>query len=137
MELNRKSYTRRAASYQHLLSIRDNVMWQLSCNHHSEGDLSKVVTYAARDESYDVDENKFNNVETRKNVCDYCKAILAPMKEQCIEAMLSKCTELIMQTSISRNYNNKLDRTKEIQSNCEKKIMAILKIAAFFLLRTP
>uniref|UniRef100_A0A2K6VGR8 Uncharacterized protein n=1 Tax=Onchocerca volvulus TaxID=6282 RepID=A0A2K6VGR8_ONCVO len=86
-----------------------------------------------------VDKNECTNLKTRQNAFDHCKAILAPMKDQCMALRQCcpsylRCAKLMMQTNISRKYNDILNRTKEIQSNCEKKIMATLKS---FLLLIP
>ncbi|EJW84976.1 hypothetical protein WUBG_04113 [Wuchereria bancrofti] len=80
----------------------------------------------------DVDKCKFNNLKTRQNAFDYCKAITAPMRKKCTSLRqccpnYASCTELMMQMNTSRKYEELLRHTKQIQSNCEKKIMATLQ----------
>uniref|UniRef100_A0AAF5PVN1 Uncharacterized protein n=1 Tax=Wuchereria bancrofti TaxID=6293 RepID=A0AAF5PVN1_WUCBA len=120
MELSRKLCMRQTVSSQNPLPI------------HNKTICEEMVTDDILNGTNDVDKCKFNNLKTRQNAFDYCKAITAPMRKKCTSLRqccpnYASCTELMMQMNTSRKYEELLRHTKQIQSNCEKKIMATLQ----------
>ncbi|VIO93150.1 Uncharacterized protein BM_BM10335 [Brugia malayi] len=120
MELNRKLCMRQTISSQNPLPINNKMICE------------KMVTDDILNGTNDVDKCKFNNLETRQNALDYCRAITAPMRKQCTTLRqccpnYASCTELMLEMNTSKKYEELLKHTKQIQSNCEKKIMATLQ----------
>ncbi|CAG9534719.1 unnamed protein product [Cercopithifilaria johnstoni] len=117
MELGRKLCMRRAV-------INQNLLPKAICE--------KIAFDETHNETTDIDKRKFNNLETRQNAFDYCAAITAPIKKHC-EALKQccpnyiRCTELMAQMNVSKKYEELLNRIKQIQSNCEKKMMETLQ----------
>uniref|UniRef100_A0A915PN72 Pectinesterase inhibitor domain-containing protein n=1 Tax=Setaria digitata TaxID=48799 RepID=A0A915PN72_9BILA len=131
LESSRKSCTRLAAYNQNMLSIHDE-----NANENAKILIQKsmcrqMVADEIRMES-DVDRSQFNDLKTRQNGFDYCTARLASIKEQCATLRqccpgYTKCTELMIQSDTSSKYYEMLRRTKQIQSDCERKIMGTLQ----------
>ncbi|KAL3994244.1 hypothetical protein ACH3XW_20950 [Acanthocheilonema viteae] len=119
VELSHKLCVHHAVTKQNLLPIRNAI-------------CEKTMIDEVQNERNDIDKSKFNNLKTRQNAFDYCAAIVAPMKEQCAKLKQCcpsyvRCTELMTETNISKKYKEILKRTKQIQNDCEKKIMATLQ----------
>ncbi|VDM96927.1 unnamed protein product [Thelazia callipaeda] len=119
MKSRLKSCTYRAASTRNLIPIHDKVICE----------TLMLNTFVEIENGSNQDN--FVHLITRQNANDYCIARTAPIKEQC--AMMKQCcpshdecSDLMTHTSTAKQYNEILDRTKQIQNDCERKIMAIL-----------